>query len=57
MKPKTLIWIGLAVGSGIGSYIPALWGEGLFSMASVLLGALGGAVGIWAGFKISRNYF
>lgn len=51
---RKLIWLGLFVGSGIGGYIPALWGQGLFSMSSVLLSALGGIVGIWLGFKISR---
>jgi hypothetical protein len=54
MKAKTLIMIGMVVGSTIGGYVPALWGAGAFSLASVLLGAVGGLLGIWGGFKLSR---
>ena len=51
---RKLIFLGLAVGSVLGNYVPALWGEPSFSMASVLLGAVGGLLGIWLGFKLSR---
>ena len=54
MKSKTLIMIGLVVGSTLGGYVPALWGDGGFSMASVLTGAIGGLLGIWGGFRLSR---
>ena len=54
MNSKSLIMIGLVVGSTVGSCIPSLWGAGGMSMASVLVGAIGGLVGIWAGYKISR---
>jgi hypothetical protein len=53
MDRKTTIWIGLFVGSMIGGYIPMLWGGSLFSFSSIFLTAVGGLVGIWAGFKIS----
>ena len=55
MKAKTLIMIGLVVGSTLGGYIPALWGDGGLSMASVLCGGIGGLLGIWAGYKVSRG--
>jgi hypothetical protein len=51
---KSFIWVGMFVGSTIGAYIPELWGAGMFSFSSVLLTAIGGFVGIWAGFKVSR---
>jgi hypothetical protein len=51
---KKLVYLGLFVGSTIGSYVPALWGAGVFSMSSLLFGALGGFLGIWAGYKISQ---
>ena len=51
---KKLIWLGLAVGSAVGSYIPMLWGDPAFSMASVLLSAVGGIFGIWLGFRLGR---
>jgi hypothetical protein len=58
MSRKTLIWIGLGVGSTVGSCIPALWegAGGLFSVSSVLLSGVGGIAGIWAGWK-AADYF
>ena len=54
MKSKTWIMIGLVVGSTLGGYLPALWGDGGLSMASVVTGAVGGLLGIWGGYKLSR---
>lgn len=54
MNSKSLIMIGLVVGSTLGSCVPALWGAGGLSFASVLFGAIGGFLGIWAGYRISR---
>jgi hypothetical protein len=46
--------IGLTIGSTLGSYLPVFWGGDWFSMSSILLGGIGGLIGIWAGYKISR---
>lgn len=54
MNSQKLIWIGLFVGSSIGSFIPMLWGAGFFSLSSTLLSALGGFAGIWAGYQLGR---
>jgi hypothetical protein len=54
MDSKKLIWLGLFLGSAIGGYLPILWGGGLLSFTSIILSALGGIVGIWVGFKVSR---
>jgi hypothetical protein len=54
MERKTAIWIGVAVFSTIGSYIPALWGGSLFSFTSIILGGAGGILGIYLGYKISQ---
>jgi hypothetical protein len=54
MTSKTFIWIGMAVGSTVGSFIPYLWGAGLFSISSIILTALGGFAGIYYGFKLSQ---
>ncbi len=54
MEQKTMIWIGLFVGSTIGGMIPGLWGDNFLSMWSVLLTAVGGLIGIWAGFKLGE---
>jgi hypothetical protein len=53
MDSKKMIWGGMIVGSAIGGYLPLLWGGSTFSFPSILLGALGGILGIWIGFKIS----
>jgi predicted lipid-binding transport protein (Tim44 family) len=54
MQSKSLIWLGLFIGSTIGSLIPMLWGGGLFSFSSIILSGLGGIAGIYIFFKISR---
>ena len=55
MSTKTWIWIGLFVGSAIGAYVPGLWGVGTLSYSSAVASAIGGLVGIWAGFKIGNR--
>ena len=54
MSGKSLIWFGLIVGSSIGGFLPMLWGGSLFGFASVFLTAVGGLVGIWAGFRFAK---
>ena len=54
MNPKTLIWIGVFVGSTVGGAIPMLWGSSTFSMSSIVLSTVGGIAGIWAGWKVSH---
>jgi len=54
MNSKSLIWIGVAIGSTIGAYIPALWGASVFSMSSIFLSAVGGIAGIWAGWRLGQ---
>lgn len=49
-----MVWLGAAVGSAIGSYIPALWGGSLFSFSSIILGAVGGAAGIILAWKLTN---
>ena len=49
---KKLIMLGMIIGSIAGGYIPLLWGDSAFSMASILFSAIGGFLGIWAGYKI-----
>lgn len=54
MDSNKLVWFLMFVGSAIGSYIPALWGDGMFSFSSIILSAVGGIFGIYVGFKIGR---
>ena len=52
MSKKTLIWIGLTLGSLGGGYLPALWGGDLISFTSVILSTLGGILGIWLAYRL-----
>jgi hypothetical protein len=62
MYNKTLIWLGVTLGSTAGSLIPGLWGANFLSLSGPgayesLLGTLvGGLAGIWVATKLS-NYF
>ena len=42
------------LGSAIGSYVPLLWGAGLFSFSSIIFIALGAVAGIWLSFRLGR---
>ena len=55
MNSKSVIWIGMTVGSAVGGYLPMIWGGSLFSFTSIILTAIGGFAGIYVGFKLS-NY-
>jgi uncharacterized membrane protein YeaQ/YmgE (transglycosylase-associated protein family) len=54
MNPKSLVWIGVFVGSAIGGWIPSFWGVGGLSFSSIIGSTIGGLAGIWAGFKLSQ---
>ena len=54
MSAKSLIWIGVFVGSTAGGSLPMLWGGSMFSVSSVILSTVGGLAGIWGGFKLSQ---
>ena len=53
MSPKTWIAAGVLIGSTVGGYIPALWGDSVFSMTSIFFTFLGGIAGIYFGQKMS----
>jgi cation transport ATPase len=55
MNTKSLIWIGLFIGSTIGGFLPMLWGANIMSFSSIILTAVGGILGIWFGYKLG-NY-
>jgi len=55
MSTKSFIWLGIIVGSVIGSWIGGLLGDGLFSWQSILGNTVGALIGIYAGYKISQN--
>lgn len=54
---KLMIFIGVTIGGGIGSWLGALMTHNnYFSAASILLGAIGSLVGVWAGYKAGQNF-
>lgn len=56
MDSKKLIYSGMLVGGAIGGFAPTLWGDNYMSFSSVIFTAIGGFLGIWVGFKLSRIY-
>jgi uncharacterized membrane protein YeaQ/YmgE (transglycosylase-associated protein family) len=55
MDSKSMTWLLTIVGSVIGSYIPALWGDGVFSLWAIILSAVGAVIGIWIGFNLDHQ--
>ena len=54
---KLLIYGGITVGSLVGSYLPVwLFHVDPFSVVSILFGALGSFIGLWAGYKAYQNF-
>ena len=51
---KLIIGIGMFLGSTIGGYIPMLWGASLLSFSAIFFSAIGGILGIWIGYRISK---
>jgi uncharacterized membrane protein YeaQ/YmgE (transglycosylase-associated protein family) len=54
MDLKRMGWIGVFVGSTIGSYVPVLWGGSLLSLSSIVLSAVGAILGIYVAYKLSQ---
>lgn len=58
MSLKFWITVCVLIGSTIGGFIPALWGDfSLFSGAGIIGSFIGGIIGIWVGYVIYNNYF
>lgn len=55
MDTKKSIWVGVFVGSTVGSYIPELWGAGFLSFSSLFFSAVGSLIGIYFGYQLSRD--
>jgi len=54
---KTLIWVGITVGGLVGSWLGAIPDHGNWLGGwSILGGAVGSLVGIWAAYKVGKNY-
>jgi len=57
MGMKTFIWLGILIFSTFGGWIGALLDHGNWLGGwSIMLGTVGSFFGIWAGYKIGKNY-
>jgi len=56
MSLKTLIIIGLMVGSTVGSMIPGLWGGSSLSLSGLFLSLIGGLAGAWLAYQVSQRF-
>ena len=54
MRTPTAIWVGIFIGSSIGSFIPELWGASFLSFSSIIFSAAGAFAGLWVGFKMTQ---
>ncbi len=52
MPAKAGITLAALIGSGVGSYIPILFGASYLSYSSVFVGGLGGLLGIYIAYKM-----
>jgi uncharacterized membrane protein YeaQ/YmgE (transglycosylase-associated protein family) len=53
---KGVVWTGAIIGSFIGGFIPALWGDtSFFSAWSIVLGTVGGVLGIVVVYKLYQS--
>lgn len=52
MPSRLTVWLAIIIGSTIGGFVPALWGDEMLSFAGVLLSGVGGLIGLWVAFKI-----
>ncbi len=55
MSTKTLIWIGIFVGSLIGGWIGSLFDHGnIFGLWGIILSTVGAFAGVWGGYKLGQ---
>ena len=53
---RKVLWMCMAVGSTVGGYLPTVFGQGSFSLASIVGSALGGVAGVFAAARIDADF-
>jgi hypothetical protein len=51
---KKILYLFLIIGGIIGGYVPALWGASLFSTTSIIGNFVGGAAGLYLGYRLTK---
>lgn len=54
MSSKTMVWVGMFIGSFVGGYIPVLFGASFLSIWSLIGNGLGGIIGIFVAYKLTN---
>lgn len=47
--------LGMIAGSSLGGFVPLVWGGSLFSLSSVFFTVIGGLIGIFLAYKLTRD--
>ncbi len=55
MSSKSLVMLGMIVGSTIGGFVPIFFGVDIFSFWSIIGNIIGGLIGIYLAFKIANT--
>jgi len=50
---RRIVGIFILVGSTIGAFAPEAWGGSAWGFASLVLGCLGGAAGLWVALRLT----
>lgn len=53
---RKVLWMCMAVGSTVGGYVPTYFGQGSFSVASLLGSAVGAVAGVFAAQRIDVDF-
>jgi hypothetical protein len=53
---RKVLWMCMAVGSTVGGYLPTLFGQGSFSVASLLGSGVGAVAGVFASARIDADF-
>jgi len=55
---KKFVYGGIFIGSYIGSYIPAIWGDGgMFSVSGIIFSTIFSVIGGYVGKVVYERYF
>jgi hypothetical protein len=53
---RKVLWMCTAVGSTVGGYLPTLFGQGSFSLASILGSGIGAVAGVFVSARIDADF-
>lgn len=54
LPSKKLVMLLMTIGGVVGGYLPVLFGDSGFSMLPIITSTIGGGIGIWLAFRLSR---